>query len=1097
MKTHKYLVLFYLMLGSISNFAQKADKWSVKEPAGNWSFKEVNLQTTEGTWMNLDVSADGKEIVFDMLGDIYIMPATGGEAKALRSGLPFDIQPRFSPDGKKILFTSDEGGGDNIWTMDRDGSNAKQITKEDFRLLNNGVWTADGQYIIARKHFTSSRSLGAGEMWMYHITGGSGIQLTKRKNDQQDVNEPSVSSDGKYLYYSEDVYPGGFFQYNKDPNSQIYVIKRYDLQNAEIKTITGGPGGAARPQVSRDGTKLAFVKRVREKSVLYIHDLKTGEEKPIYDQLSKDQQEAWAIFGVYTGFNWTPDDKAIIIWAQGKIKRIDINTLEVKDIPFNVNNAIKIAEALRFKNKAYDPEVDVKVIRHAITSPNGKTLVFNALGYLWKKELPNGTAQRLTSGNDFEFEPSFSHNGNEIVYVTWSDEQSGAIYKLNLITKNAKPIKISTEKGIYRNPNFSPDGGTIAFVKEGGNFHQGFTHTKEPGIYLIPANGGQARLLSTEGTFPQFSKDGKFVYYQTGGYYFGNITKTLKKISIDKTEQYTVASSKYANRLVPSPDENWIGFIHLHRVYIAAMPKTGQALDLDASSKHIPVAQLSKDAGINLHWSNDSQKLFWTNGNEYFVNNIQNRFSFLEGAPETIPKPDSVGLNIGLKVKADVPNGRIVLKDARIITMEGNEVIEKGTIIINGNTIEAIGQSESINIPSGTKVYDLNGKTIIPGLVDVHAHLGNFRYGLSPQQQWEYFANLAYGVTTAHDPSSNSEMIFSQSEMIKSGQMIGPRVFSTGIILYGADGDFKAVINNLEDARSAIRRTKAYGAFSVKSYNQPRRDQRQQVIQAAREENILVVPEGGSTFYHNMSMIMDGHTGIEHNIPVTPVYKDVITLWRNSKTGYTPTLIVNYGGLNGEYFWYQKTNVWENERLLTFTPRAIVDSRSRHRTMVPDAEYDNGHILVSKDCKTLSDAGVKVNLGAHGQLQGLGAHWEMWMFVQGGMSAHEAIRSATLNGAEYLGMEEQIGSLKAGKLADLVVLDKNPLENIENSNSVIYTLINGRMFEAATMNEVGNRERKRGKFFWEHNNYNEQFGWHENSSGVHHVGCGCEVIGRD
>ena len=271
--------------------------WNVASPGADFNYKTHSFTTDEGTWMNLDVSPDGQTIVFDMIGDIYSVPITGGKATVLRSGIPFEVQPRFSPDGSKISFTSDAGGGDNIWVMDKDGKNVKQITKESFRLLNNAVWMPDGNYIVARKHFTSGRSLGAGEMWQYHITGGSGIQITKRKNDQQDVNEPFVSSDGKYLYYSEDIYSGGFFQYNKNPNAQIYVIKRYNFETGKTETVTGGPGGAARPTVSRDGKKLAFVKRVREKTVLFIHDLETGEEWPIYDQLNKDQQEAWAFLG--------------------------------------------------------------------------------------------------------------------------------------------------------------------------------------------------------------------------------------------------------------------------------------------------------------------------------------------------------------------------------------------------------------------------------------------------------------------------------------------------------------------------------------------------------------------------------------------------------------------------------------------------------------------------------------------------------------------------------------------------------------------------------------------------------------------------------
>lgn len=1051
-------------------------KWDVSNPPG--TYKDIEFNTTEGTWMNLDVSPDGKEIAFDMLGDIYIMPITGGSAKVLRIGLPWEVQPRFSPDGTKIAFTSDAAGGDNIWVMDHDGSHAHAVTNEDFRLLNNAVWTPDGQYLIARKHFTSTRSAGAGEMWMYHISGGDGIGLTKRKNDQQDVNEPSVSPDGRYLYYSEDMYPGGYFQYNKDPNSEIYVIKRYDRQTGQTTNIVSGPGGACRPQVSHDGKLLAYVRRVREKSILYIQDLNTGEEWPIFDGLSKDQQEAWAIFGVYTGFNWTPDNKNIIIWGKGKLWKISIADQKATEIPFSVHVKQRIYDAVKFRQEVSPEQFTAKAIRGTVTSPDGKTIVFNAAGYLWKKALPDGKPERLTSGTDFEFEPSFSPNGKEIVYVTWNDEEKGAIYKINA-TGKGKPVKLTTEKGIYRTPSYSADGSRIAYQKEGGNDHMGFAFCKNPGLYWLPAQGGKANFITEEGEFPQWSADGQRIYYQTGGYLFGGLDKHFKSVKPDGSDERDIFSSKYTYRFVLSPDNKWVAFNEHFKVYLAPLPEAGKSIELTGQTTAVPVKQVARDAGISLHWSADSKMLHWTTGERYFTSDLKNDFKFVPGAPDSLPPMDTTGLSIGLVLKTDVPQGVKVLTHARIITMKDSEVIENGTIVITNNRITAIGKAGDVQIPSGAKVYDMSGKTIMPGMVDVHAHLGTFRYGLSPQKQWSYYENLAYGVTTTHDPSSNSEMVFSQSEMVKAGYMVGPRIYSTGTILYGADGDFKAVINSLADARSALRRTQAWGAFSVKSYNQPRREQRQMIIEAARELHMNVVPEGGSHFFHNMTMIADGHTGIEHNIPVAPLYNDVIQFWKASQTGYTPTLIVCYGAMNGEYYWYQHTNVYDKERLLKFMPRSILDSRARHRVMVPEEEYQNGHILVSQSCKMLADSGVKINLGAHGQLNGLGAHWELWMLQQGGMSNMQALRAATMNGAQYIGMDKEIGSLETGKLADLIVLDKNPLDDIRNSESVHYTMVNGRMYDCETMNEVDGKAR--GKFYWENEKYSNAFPYHEST----------------
>lgn len=923
---------------------------------------------------------------------------------------------------------------------------------------------------------------------MYHHSGGSGIQLVEKANKQQDIGQPNVSPDGRYVYYSQSVYPGGYFQYNKDPNSQIYVINRYDRETGEIERITGGAGGAISPTISPDGEKMAFIKRVRTKSVLYIRDLESGIERPVYDELSKDQQEAWAIFGPFSNIDWTPDSEHIVFWSNGKINKLNVANREAEEIAFEADVHQRIYDAVSFKQDPHPEKFTAKAVRHAVTSPDGDHLVFNAAGYLWKKALPNGTPERLTDEKNFEFEPTFSHDGNTLAYVTWSDTELGAIKTLDFNNSNAKPQKITDRKGIYRQPAFSPVGETIVYRREDGNSQQGYAYTTDPGIYAMPASGGQGELVIENGTKPSFNADGDRIFYLGGGY----LDNSYESVNLSGNDKRVHFTSKYGNNFVPSPDNKWVAFNHLFKVYVAPMPEAGKGIDLSANTQAIPVTDVAEDAGYNLHWAGDGKQLHWTLGQEYFSVELENAFDFLSGdADDELPLDTNEGLDIGLEIESDKPSGTIALTNAHIITMNNGEVIENGTVVVRENRIQEVGSGNDVEVPSGAKIIDVEGKTVMPGFVDVHAHIGNFREGLSPQQQWEYFANLAYGVTTAHDPSSNTEMVFSHSEAVKAGNMVGPRIFSTGRILYGAEAEFKAVIEDYDDAVSALERTKAFGAFSVKSYNQPRRDQRQKVIKAARELEMMVMPEGGSTFTHNMSMIMDGHTGIEHNIPIYPVYKDVHTIWGESETDYTPTLVVNYGSMSGEYYWYQNTNVWEKDRLLNFTPRSIVDSRSRHRTMVPQEEYEMGHISSAETAKNLGDNGVNVNLGAHGQLQGLGAHWELWMMHQGGMSEMEALEVATINGARYLEMDHELGSIEEGKLADLIVIDGNPLENIRDTENVTHTMMNGRLYDAATMNQVAPTEQERLPFWWEQEGYPSDFDWHAETDGHSHMQCSC------
>lgn len=1078
---------------------RKDCKWNVDEPPGE-SFT-ADIDTTTGTWMNLDVSPDGAHVVFDMLGDLYLLPIAGGEARAITEGVSWDMQPRFSPDGRWLAFTSDRGGGDNIWVMPVDGSEpARPVTNEDFRLLSAPAWSPDGEYIVARKHFTSRRSIGAGEMWLYHRSGGKGVQLTEKRTEQKDSGEPVFSPDGRYLYYSEDLTPGGVFDYNKDPNGQIYAIQRLDLDKGELETHIGGPGGAVRPTPSPDGRRMAYVRRVRLKSVLFVRDLASGEEWPVYDGLDRDMQETWAIHGVYPQMAWTPDGQSIVFWAGGKLHRVDAEGGAVREIPFHVKAKRTLTKARRNAVEVAPDQFDVKVLRWPQMSADGSKVVYSALGKLYVRDMASGEVRRLTSQDDhLEYYPSLSRDGRHVAYVSWDDETLGAV-RVVPITGAKEGRVLTTTPGHYVEPAIAPDNGHVVFRRATGGGLMSPRWSNEPGIYAVAfeagATSGRARgrrgqdeavaprRISRSGSEPQFGDRSDRVFLIDGG---PEDTRLLVSVAVDSTtgeakQRREHLTSARAEQFAVSPDGRWVAFVEGFQVHVAAFPDlaaaTGKPVGVGPDGGGLPMAKVSDQAGWFVHWSGDGKALHWILGPELATRPLNDVFDFLDGAtkapeqpaaddssePSPPPEPKIERVNVGFSADADKPTGKVALVGGKVVTMKGDEIIESGTVVIDGNRIAAVGPAGAVEVPSDAIQIDVSGHTVIPGLVDVHAHGPQASRGMQPEQNWLHYAELGFGVTTVHDPSNDSLSIFSAAELVAAGETVGPRVFSTGTILYGAEGSFRAKIETLDDARMHLQRMKAIGAISVKSYNQPRRDQRQKVMQAAREIDMMVVPEGGSLFQHNMTMVVDGHTGVEHAIPVAAIYDDVRQLWGATEVGYTPTLVVAYGGIWGENYWYQHTDVWANDRLQQYVPREFVDPRSRRRMHA--GEDDWNHVAAASVAKSLTDAGVRVNLGAHGQREGLAAHWELWMFVQGGMTPHEALRAGTLNGAFYVGLDRDVGSLEVGKLADIAVIEGDVLADIRHSEKVAYTVINGRVYDASTMAEIGNHHRMPNPLWW-------------------------------
>lgn len=1046
--------------------------------------RKLAFDTDEGTWVSLDVSPDGKTIVFELAGELYTLPMAGGKASPLSTGLAFDSQPRYSPDGSHVAFLSDRDGADNLWVMKADGSGARQITKEKQASFASPEWTEDGHGVVVSRNVPGLRTF---ELWVYDIRGGSGIQVTKAKPrpetppaEQHNALGATVSSDGRYFYYAT---KRGGFAYNV--TFPLWQVARKDRRTGDEDILTQAAGSAFRPALSPDGRWMVYGTRFNTQTGLRLRDLNTGEDRWLKYPVQRDDQESRFTRDLLPGFAFTPDSKEVIAAYEGRIHRISLAAGTDQVIPFQASVALDLGPLLDFPARIDQGPVRARLIQGASVSPDGARVAFSAFGKLHTAPVIGGVPKRVTSQGAFEYLPAWSGDGKTLIYVTWAGE-GGQVMKVTSDGGSA-PIAVTRAPAFYRDPVFSPRGDLIVALRAPWQSRQEIETEwggSEPaGLELVTisvATGEVKSILQARGFGrPHFGPEADRVYVNSrDGLFSVRFDGTDRRVHFKVVGKTPAPDPAPASEVRLSPDgRHLLAAVSTQLFVMPTPPASGEAATINVSSPSVPVTKMT-DIGVDeFSFAQSGKTVVWTVGASLFRKDLS---AITFGAPEpgekkaddaSPPKPaeakraEEGALVTDFVVEAPraTPSGTIVLRGARVITMSAerkDEVLDAADVVIEANRIKSVGPKGSAVVPAGARVIDVSGKTIIPGLIDVHAHWTEVRRRVLDLEAWPFAANLAYGVTTGRDVQTATNDVFAYQDMIDAGLMVGSRAFNTGPGVFG-NTDFQSA----EAAKSVVEKyAKYYKTNTLKSYTVGNRKQRQWMVEASRQHRVMPTTEGSLDLKLDFTHAIDGFSGNEHSLPIVPLYKDMVEVFAKSGITYTPTLLVAYGGPWAENHFYATTEVWNDPKLRRFVPTAVLESKAKRRPWF--AEDEHVFKKLATEAAKIVRAGGRVGIGGHGQLQGIQVHWEMWALQSGGLTPMETLRAATLHGAEAIGYAQDLGSVEAGKLADLVILDKNPLEDIRNTASVRLVMKNGELFDGDTLDRIAPEKSPRQKQWW-------------------------------
>ncbi len=1109
------------------------------------SARTHSFTTSTGTWISLDVSPDGQTIVFDLLGDLYTLPIGGGTATRLTSGMAYDAMPRFSPDGKRIVYVSDRSGGDNVWIQSLDGKDTVQVTKGNNAEFISPEWTPDGKYVVVSRN---GSLFGTAKLFMYHVDGGNGMTLGTTPPQVKQLGA-AFGKDPRYVWFAD---RDGDWSYNAvGPQYQLGV---YDRETGKTARMSTRLGSAFRPALSPDGKWLVYASRHEIKTGLRLRNLESQAEEWLAFPVQRDDIESRAPLDAYPGYSFTPDSRAVVVTYGGEIWRVPVDKTAPTKIPFTAKVDMEMGPEVKFTYRVDTAStLTAKQIRDIHPSPDGKQLAFSALDRVYVMDWPGGTPRRVSTADIGEFGPTWSPDGKSLAWTTWNDTRGGDIVRAtwDATRRTWTSQTVTMARGLYSDLAWSPAGDRIVATRAAARELQeaggAFWGAAASDLIWVPASGGAATLIMPSGGVgnAHFTTDATRIFAYSGREglvsfrWDGTDMKSHLKVTgpmppgfggqltLDGQMVRNMARNTLGGRAARPMmgDENYQGHLGDDTEpappqappagLVMMAPKGDQALAMVGMDFYtitvpqvgaapptvsvaapgaaaVPVKKLNEVGGEFPIWSSDGRKVMWALGNALWTYDLD-RSKVVEDSlkadakakaampKDTTVKPDTTKkaptgykpdeVRVAVTATRDIPRGVAVLRGGRAITMKGNEIIENADIVVRDNRIVAIGARGSVTIPSGAREINVTGKTIIPGFVDTHYHPQWLTPQIHNTQTWQYLTTLAYGTTTTRDPQTAVTDFMTYGDRVETGEMVGPRIYTTGPGVFLGE-----MIRDSAHAEQVLKRySDYYRTGTLKMYMTGNRQQRQWVIMAAKKLGIMPTTEGGLDHKLDITHGIDGYPGVEHTIPITPKYNDVFEWYKGTQTLNSPTLIVAYGGPFGENYWYTNENLVGDAKLRRFTHPVDFDGKVRRRGSGGGGSPGPGGWFLKEEysffqhaqdvAKTVQSGG-RIGAGSHGQLQGLGMHWEIWMLQSGGLSTHDALRVATIFGAEGIGMGQDIGSLEAGKMADLLVLDRDPLADIRNTNSISKVMVNGRLFDGNTLDEEWPRQRKLPPMPW-------------------------------